>query len=82
MKVLEGMVFVGFVLECGVLYCFMDLFDELVVYEVVWMWVDENYFQCVLCYVQELVEQFYKNENLYLVVVMYKVQRFGESSYL
>uniref|UniRef100_A0A2R9C2R0 UDENN domain-containing protein n=1 Tax=Pan paniscus TaxID=9597 RepID=A0A2R9C2R0_PANPA len=37
-NVLEGMAFALFVLECGVPYCPMDLFDELVAHEVARRW--------------------------------------------
>uniref|UniRef100_A0A8C0H2I1 SET binding factor 1 n=1 Tax=Chelonoidis abingdonii TaxID=106734 RepID=A0A8C0H2I1_CHEAB len=74
-KVLEGMAFAGFVTERGAPYRAIDLFDELVAYEVKRMRAEEGSKQKILRHIKELAEQLYKNENPYPAVTMHKVQK-------
>ncbi|KFO62246.1 Myotubularin-related protein 5, partial [Corvus brachyrhynchos] len=61
-KVLEGMAFAGFVTERGAPYRPIDLFDELVAYEVKRMKAEEGNKQKILRHIKELAEKLYKNE--------------------
>ncbi|XP_053318750.1 myotubularin-related protein 5 isoform X5 [Spea bombifrons] len=81
-KVLEGMAFAGFVTERGPPYRSIDLFDELVAYEVKKLQYEEGCQQNVMKHVQELAEKLYRNENPYPAVSMHKVQRPSEGSHL
>ncbi|KFO96545.1 Myotubularin-related protein 5, partial [Calypte anna] len=81
-KVLEGMAFAGFVTERGAPYRSIDLFDELVAYEVKRMRAEEGNKQKILRHIKELAEKLYKNENPYPAVTMHKVQRPMEGSHL
>ncbi|XP_043355895.1 myotubularin-related protein 5 isoform X6 [Dermochelys coriacea] len=81
-KVLEGMAFAGFVTERGAPYRAIDLFDELVAYEVKRMRAEEGSKQKILRHIKELAEQLYKNENPYPAVTMHKVQKPTEGCYL
>uniref|UniRef100_A0A493TWY2 UDENN domain-containing protein n=1 Tax=Anas platyrhynchos platyrhynchos TaxID=8840 RepID=A0A493TWY2_ANAPP len=60
-KVLEGMAFAGFVTERGAPYRAIDLFDELVAYEVKRMRAEEGNKQKILRHIKELAEKLYKN---------------------
>ncbi|KAI1239585.1 Myotubularin-related protein 13, partial [Lamprotornis superbus] len=62
-KVLEGMAFAGFVTERGAPYRPIDLFDELVAYEVKRMKAEEGNKQKILRHIKELAEKLYKNRN-------------------
>ncbi|XP_009884162.1 PREDICTED: myotubularin-related protein 5 [Charadrius vociferus] len=81
-KVLEGMAFAGFVTERGAPYRSIDLFDELVAYEVKRMRAEEGNKQKVLRHIKELAEKLYKNENPYPAVTMHKVQKPTEGCHL
>uniref|UniRef100_A0A8C3QDD6 Uncharacterized protein n=1 Tax=Geospiza parvula TaxID=87175 RepID=A0A8C3QDD6_GEOPR len=81
-KVLEGMAFAGFVTERGAPYRPIDLFDELVAYEVKRMKADEGNKQKILRHIKELAEKLYKNENPYPAVTMHKVQKPTEGCHL
>ncbi|NXD88656.1 MTMR5 protein, partial [Halcyon senegalensis] len=81
-KVLEGMAFAGFVTERGAPYRSIDLFDELVAYEVKRMRADEGNKQKILRHIKELAEKLYKNENPYPAVTMHKVQKPTEGCHL
>ncbi|XP_067387507.1 myotubularin-related protein 5 isoform X2 [Emydura macquarii macquarii] len=81
-KVLEGMAFAGFVTERGAPYRAIDLFDELVAYEVKRMRAEEGSKQKTLRHIKELAEQLYKNENPYPAVTMHKVQKPTEGCHL
>ncbi|XP_053925663.1 myotubularin-related protein 5 [Cuculus canorus] len=74
-KVLEGMAFAGFVTERGAPYRSIDLFDELVAYEVKRMRAEEGNKTKILRHIKELAEKLYKNENPYPAVAMQKVQK-------
>ncbi|KAM4747939.1 myotubularin-related protein 5 [Rhinophrynus dorsalis] len=80
-KVLEGMAFAGFVTERGAPYRSLDLFDELVAYEVKRLQYEGSQ-QRIMKHVRELAEKLYRNENPYPAVSMHKVQRPAEGSYL
>ncbi|XP_018108307.1 myotubularin-related protein 5 isoform X3 [Xenopus laevis] len=79
-KVLEGMAFAGFVTERGAPYRALDLFDELVAYEVKKLQYEGS--QSIMKHVRELAEKLYRNENPYPAVSMHKVQRPAEGSYM
>ncbi|KAM4039195.1 myotubularin-related protein 5 isoform 3-T3 [Anomaloglossus baeobatrachus] len=81
-KVLEGMAFAGFVTERGPPYRSLDLFDELVAYDVHKIQYEEGTQKNLMKHVQELAEKLYRNENPYPAVSMHKVQRPTEGSYL
>ncbi|XP_056429026.1 myotubularin-related protein 5 isoform X5 [Hyla sarda] len=81
-KVLEGMAFAGFVTERGPPYRSLDLFDELVAYDVQKLQYEEGSQKNLMKHVQELAEKLYRNENPYPAVSMHKVQRPTEGSYL
>ncbi|XP_066040594.1 myotubularin-related protein 5 [Chamaea fasciata] len=81
-KVLEGMAFAGFVTERGAPYRPIDLFDELVAYEVKRMKAEEGNKQKILRHIKELAEKLYKNENPYPAVTMHKVQKPTEGCHL
>uniref|UniRef100_A0A8C3PMQ0 SET binding factor 1 n=1 Tax=Calidris pygmaea TaxID=425635 RepID=A0A8C3PMQ0_9CHAR len=81
-KVLEGMAFAGFVTERGAPYRSIDLFDELVAYEVKRMRAEEGNKQKILRHIKELAEKLYKNENPYPAVTMHKVQKPTEGCHL
>ncbi|CAH2275354.1 myotubularin-related 5 isoform X2 [Pelobates cultripes] len=81
-KVLEGMAFAGFVTERGAPYRSLDLFDELVAYDVKKLQCEEGNQRSVMRHVRELAEKLYRNENPYPAVSMHKVQRPSEGSYL
>uniref|UniRef100_A0A7M4E9Y4 SET binding factor 1 n=1 Tax=Crocodylus porosus TaxID=8502 RepID=A0A7M4E9Y4_CROPO len=81
-KVLEGMAFAGFVTERGAPYRPIDLFDELVAYEVKRMHADKGNKQKILRHIKELAEKLYKNENPYPAVTMHKVQKPTEGCHL
>uniref|UniRef100_A0A8C3VDF7 SET binding factor 1 n=1 Tax=Catharus ustulatus TaxID=91951 RepID=A0A8C3VDF7_CATUS len=81
-KVLEGMAFAGFVTERGAPYRPIDLFDELVAYEVKRMKAEEGNKQKILRHIKELAEKLYKNENPYPAVAMHKVQKPTEGCHL
>uniref|UniRef100_A0A8C8APB1 SET binding factor 1 n=1 Tax=Otus sunia TaxID=257818 RepID=A0A8C8APB1_9STRI len=81
-KVLEGMAFAGFVTERGAPYRPIDLFDELVAYEVKRMRAEEGNKQKILRHIKELAEKLYKNENPYPAVTMHKVQKPTEGCHL
>uniref|UniRef100_A0A8B9VV65 Myotubularin-related protein 5 n=1 Tax=Anas zonorhyncha TaxID=75864 RepID=A0A8B9VV65_9AVES len=81
-KVLEGMAFAGFVTERGAPYRAIDLFDELVAYEVKRMRAEEGNKQKILRHIKELAEKLYKNENPYPAVTMHKVQKPTEGCHL
>ncbi|KAG9489756.1 hypothetical protein GDO78_005609 [Eleutherodactylus coqui] len=81
-KVLEGMAFAGFVTERGPPYRSLDLFDELVAYDVQKLQYEEGSQRNLMKHVQELAEKLYRNENPYPAVSMHKVQRPTEGSYL
>ncbi|XP_025071226.1 myotubularin-related protein 5 isoform X4 [Alligator sinensis] len=81
-KVLEGMAFAGFVTERGAPYRPIDLFDELVAYEVKRMHADKGNKQKILRHIKELAEKLYKNENPYPAVTMHKVQKPAEGCHL
>ncbi|XP_073435380.1 myotubularin-related protein 5 isoform X9 [Dendrobates tinctorius] len=81
-KVLEGMAFAGFVTERGPPYRALDLFDELVAYDVHKIQYEEGTQKYLMKHVQELAEKLYRNENPYPAVSMHKVQRPTEGSYL
>ncbi|XP_069621574.1 myotubularin-related protein 5 isoform X6 [Ranitomeya imitator] len=81
-KVLEGMAFAGFVTERGPPYRSLDLFDELVAYDVHKIQYEEGTQKYLVKHVQELAEKLYRNENPYPAVSMHKVQRPTEGSYL
>ncbi|XP_069085535.1 myotubularin-related protein 5 isoform X10 [Pleurodeles waltl] len=81
-KVLEGMAFAGFVSERGSPYRAIDLFDELVAYEVKRMRSEDGSIQKTLRHIKELAEQLYKNENPYPAVSMHKVQKPTEGCHL
>ncbi|KAM6425055.1 myotubularin-related protein 5 [Rhynochetos jubatus] len=81
-KVLEGMAFAGFVTERGAPYRSIDLFDELVAYEVKRMRAEEGNKQKILRHIKELAEKLYKNENPYPAVTMHKVQKPAEGCHL
>uniref|UniRef100_A0A8C5QBF1 SET binding factor 1 n=1 Tax=Leptobrachium leishanense TaxID=445787 RepID=A0A8C5QBF1_9ANUR len=81
-KVLEGMAFAGFVTERGAPYRALDLFDELVAYDVKKLQFDEAGQRGIKRHVRELAEKLYRNENPYPAVSMHKVQRPSEGSYL
>uniref|UniRef100_A0A8C8RNG0 SET binding factor 1 n=1 Tax=Pelusios castaneus TaxID=367368 RepID=A0A8C8RNG0_9SAUR len=81
-KVLEGMAFAGFVTERGAPYRAIDLFDELVAWEVKRMRAEEGNKQKILRHIKELAEQLYKNENPYPAVTMHKVQKPAEGCHL
>ncbi|XP_073508693.1 myotubularin-related protein 5 isoform X8 [Phyllobates terribilis] len=81
-KVLEGMAFAGFVTERGPPYRSLDLFDELVAYDVHKIQYVEGTQKNLMKHVQELAEKLYRNENPYPAVSMHKVQRPTEGSYL
>ncbi|XP_077120460.1 myotubularin-related protein 5 isoform X11 [Ranitomeya variabilis] len=81
-KVLEGMAFAGFVTERGPPYRSLDLFDELVAYDVHKIQYEEGTQKYLMKHVQELAEKLYRNENPYPAVSMHKVQRPTEGSYL
>ncbi|XP_075713709.1 myotubularin-related protein 5 isoform X3 [Rhinoderma darwinii] len=81
-KVLEGMAFAGFVTERGPPYRSLDLFDELVAYDVQKIQYQVGSQKNLMKHVQELAEKLYRNENPYPAVSMHKVQRPSEGSYL
>lgn len=81
-KVLEGMAFAGFVTERGPPYRSLDLFDELVAYDVQKLKYEEGSQRTAMKHVQEVAEKLYRNENPYPAVSMHKVQRPTEGSYL
>ncbi|XP_012813919.1 myotubularin-related protein 5 isoform X3 [Xenopus tropicalis] len=80
-KVLEGMAFAGFVTERGAPYRALDLFDELVAYEVKKLQYEDTQ-QNIIKHVRDLAEKLYRNENPYPAVSMHKVQRPAEGSYM
>ncbi|KAG8440127.1 hypothetical protein GDO86_006065 [Hymenochirus boettgeri] len=80
-KVLEGMAFAGFVTERGPPYRALDLFDELVAYDVKRLQYEGNQ-QSIMKHVRELAEKLFRNENPYPAVSMHKVQRPAEGSYM
>ncbi|XP_053572268.1 myotubularin-related protein 5 [Bombina bombina] len=79
-KVLEGMAFAGFVTERGAPYRALDLFDELVAYDVKKLQYEEGSQKAIMKHVRELAEKLYRNENPYPAVSMHKVQRPAEGS--
>ncbi|XP_075064591.1 myotubularin-related protein 5 isoform X4 [Mixophyes fleayi] len=81
-KVLEGMAFAGFVTERGPPYRGLDLFDELVAYDVKKLQYEEGSRKSLVKHVRELAEKLYRNENPYPAVSMHKVQRPAEGSHL
>ncbi|XP_068132009.1 myotubularin-related protein 5 isoform X9 [Hyperolius riggenbachi] len=81
-KVLEGMAFAGFVTERGPPYRALDLFDELVAYDVKKLQYEEGNMKNVMKHVRDLAEKLYRNENPYPAVSMHKVQRPAEGSHL
>ncbi|XP_069485612.1 myotubularin-related protein 5 isoform X10 [Ambystoma mexicanum] len=81
-KVLEGMAFAGFVSERGSPFRAIDLFDELVAYEVKRMRSEDASQHKTLRHIKELAEQLYKNENPYPAVSMHKVQKPTEGCHL
>ncbi|XP_018416249.1 PREDICTED: myotubularin-related protein 5 isoform X2 [Nanorana parkeri] len=81
-KVLEGMAFAGFVSERGPPYRSLDLFDELVAYDVKKLQYDEGNQKHLMKYIRDLAEKLYRNENPYPAVSMHKVQRPAEGSHL
>ncbi|KAM5170842.1 myotubularin-related protein 5 isoform 1-T1 [Mantella aurantiaca] len=81
-KVLEGMAFAGFVTERGPPYRSLDLFDELVAYDVKKLQYDEGSQKYLMKYIRDLAEKLYRNENPYPAVSMHKVQRPAEGSHL
>ncbi|XP_063782727.1 myotubularin-related protein 5 isoform X5 [Pseudophryne corroboree] len=81
-KVLEGMAFAGFVTERGPPYRALDLFDELVAFDVKKLQYEEGSQKSLVKHVRELAEKLYRNENPYPAVSMHKVQRPAEGSHL
>ncbi|XP_072258076.1 myotubularin-related protein 5 isoform X5 [Pyxicephalus adspersus] len=81
-KVLEGMAFAGFVTERGPPYRSLDLFDELVAYDVRKLQYEEGSQKHLMKYIRDLAEKLYRNENPYPAVSMHKVQRPAEGSHL
>ncbi|XP_077328160.1 myotubularin-related protein 5 isoform X3 [Lithobates pipiens] len=81
-KVLEGMAFAGFVTERGPPYRSLDLFDELVAYDVRKLQYEEGSQKYLMKYIRDLAEKLYRNENPYPAVSMHKVQRPAEGSHL